>query len=365
MIQVRAIGARAGLYSDLLKSWTMQMLPPSNATPQDRLETITNLIVQTGKVRYGPKPSPESLVEIRKVIRRGIETKKPIPVLVPWGSRKPNLCQSIDVADLMAINTLKQLASQVKSIHQPGLDLRIRVEDIGGKYLFADEGEKLILGSDKYVKDLLRLIFVVDPAYYITPVLESQMMTQTEHDKVADGIFPYLASYLSITDLLPEAQWMDTEAYRQLVDLGWRGSIPKVQREYYRGLYRNMGMSDWEATQALAKYFAGAYARYLLKAAGQNGEYLQINFSHPIPGAPEDMVSRRVHYRTIPENYTRNHIAPWRAKGFFRISEDDEVTPSLGSWSDTDLLSKLNSGFLDITSHAGTEVTIHADYLVG
>jgi hypothetical protein len=56
-------------------------------------------VVGTGQTRFGPLPSPESLVAIRDHLRRRIADRDPIRLLVPWGSKKPTNTATVDLAE--------------------------------------------------------------------------------------------------------------------------------------------------------------------------------------------------------------------------------------------------------------------------
>lgn len=76
-------------YIDLIRSSIITAFPEGfNMTKCQVMEAVVDEILSTGKVRYGPKPSPEGIVYIRKVVCDAITKEVPINILVPWGSKK-------------------------------------------------------------------------------------------------------------------------------------------------------------------------------------------------------------------------------------------------------------------------------------
>src|SRR6266404_4182198 len=91
------------------------------------IDLLSEAIVGTGQVRFGSRPSPETLVAIRQVISHWIGQNLPIPFLVAWGSEKPD-GSNIDIAELFALKTLSCLNARVKTFYAPGVTINVRIE---------------------------------------------------------------------------------------------------------------------------------------------------------------------------------------------------------------------------------------------
>lgn len=325
-------------YRDLVSYFMSQQFPANLQDKGTTLESVVAAIVATTRIRFGPMPNPESLVLIRGVVRNSIEKNEPIPILVPWGSKKSESDASIDVAELSGLRMLSCLQNRVRTYYSPGVRMNLRVEDIGGYYLFADQGQSARDAGARYVKDFTTLIRVLDLPF-ITVKLESDLMTEEEYFKVSDEIRPFLVRYLNDTDLHGFENYKELESWKELAKRGWQGIIPTEQRDYYRSRYAKLypGTDLRNQTERFATYLAGALGRYKLKATGTDPEwgsnYFQLNFASPVPGVPSSIGERRIHYRTLPENMARTHIPPWRAHGYLKI-EGNTVTPKLASWSE-------------------------------
>src|SRR5258706_484891 len=123
-------------YRDMIAEFLSRTFPANLDNKGNVLEALTAAFVTTSKIRFGPSPNPESLVAIRKVLASAIEGGVPVPMLVPWGSKKPFNSASIDIAELGALKMLMQLQDRVKPFHTPGIQINLRLEDVGGYYLF-------------------------------------------------------------------------------------------------------------------------------------------------------------------------------------------------------------------------------------
>ena len=120
-------------YTGLITQFLVREFP-GVITPNSSvlLDVLTDAIVGSKQVRYGPRPNPESLVAIRKVISLSLTSGQPIPFLIPWGSRKPKLGANIDVAEISALKTLVCLNNRVKAHYEPGVQMNVRLEDTSG-----------------------------------------------------------------------------------------------------------------------------------------------------------------------------------------------------------------------------------------
>jgi len=350
-------------YSSLIDEFLWREFPVAAAPPkQSLLEIITGILLGTNQNRYGPIPKPEALVTIRAVIRQSLELGKAIPVLVPWGGRKAKTGAILDVAEVMALKQLACLYRQVREVFTPSIQFNLRVEDINAEYLYQEDGPVGAEMVEEYSQGLSALVRILN-LHFVNPVREKHLTTYEAYFALADQIQDAMYEYLVDSDQ-PGYDRNKSKSWAKLQDLGWSGEIPTEQREYYRRRYRawEPGITEFAANVKLARYFAGALARYKLRASGADKswtDYIQISFTPPVPGAPESFTNRMLYYRTIVERLSRNHMPPWRGRGYIAMIGRTAV-PKLASFQEN----------LSLISHQtrlsrnGEDVDVDTSYLV-
>jgi len=299
------------------------------------------------------------LVAIRKALRYWTSQDKPIPVLVPWGSRKA--CEGlVDVAEIMALRQLEALNKRVSAYYSPGTVIHIGVEDLGGYYMWATEEEGWIASAARYVDSMVALPRILDMDDYIEVVKESDLVQSTFFRTAADDFFAPILAHLNGTD-------QDALAYMQ--KLGWVGGLPSEMVRWYMDQYESIypGRSTEFKFVMLARYLAQSAARYKVGAKFKDkswaGMFMQVNFPQPVPGVPDTMASRRLYYRTLPMHMARSHMPPWRAKGYLRIRDEGTQTVTdvkLAHPREEREYSKLT---LDMRNY-GRSVLVSADYML-
>lgn len=321
-----------GPYAPLICQFIAKQFPRQDAFDRgDIVDLLEAELYATKQVRYGPKPKPESQVLIRDTIRKYVGDYRPLPIVIPWGSEKPD-GSSIDVAELMAVQELADLDARIRRHYSQGTDIRIRIEDASAPHLFYWRMDAARAEAKRYTEDMRSLVSVL--GLPITIAAESDKISEEEFNLHADARLPAFEKAMLLRDASYLQEW------------GWKGGLNHAMLDYYLASYAKLypAMSDRDKVLMLARYFAGASARSMLGLRGDKpewgGNYLEVSFVAPIPGT-EGHFGKRVHYRTLPLHFTSNHIPPWRAKGYFHISDDDELTPKLTTFGDnsTELVS--------------------------
>lgn len=349
-------------YSGLIEDFIAREFPGVNLSNKSTLlEVLTSALIASKDIRYAPIPKPESLVAIREVIRTAIEANEPIPALTLWGSVKYQRPESIDIAELSALRQLSRIQSAIKQYYEPGLQLNMRLEDTSGFFLFNGDPD-IETKTFKYLNDLECLISVLG-LDFIKPMRESTMLgTSAKYHELAKTLTEPIYRYIVETDKFPSPS---KELTKSLADIGWTGTISPAQRDYYRQTYQKLypNIAPEDATMKMARYFASALARVQLKITGEEKlqPRIRLTFVPPVPGAPESLFSRNLYYRTIPMSSSRNHIPPWRAKGYLRIV-GNEVIPKLISWHDP-IINELEPNTTKV-ARGNKYLTIRSDYFI-
>lgn len=296
------------------------------------VDRITDAIIATNKIRYGAKPPVESIVKMRDVIRYWVNRNEPVPFMIPWGSEKPD-GTSIDVAELCALKTLRCLHDRVAEHYQPSVLFNLRIEDQSAPFLFYDRIEEARKQAEQYTQDLTKLIRVLG-AGFITARPESMLVTESDFNRTAHRFVGMFEG--SIQSVLLNGK-LDENELKTLSSNGWKGAIKIETVNFYLGQYTKLYpfATTLDKVHRLARYYSSALARSILRIRGDlpswEGNYLELSFVEAPPGT-EVYFSRRVLYRTIPCDFTTNHIPPWRAKGYLAIGED-AVCPKVTSYN--------------------------------
>ena len=344
-------------YAEAIATFVKQEFPVF-VSPQDQalLDLLTDAILATGKVRLGPKPSPESQVAIRQIITYWTARNEPIPFLVAWGSEKPD-GSGVDMAEVLAYKTLACLQHRVRLYYEPGVTINIRVEDASAPHLFFDRKEQARTDAAVYTSGFVNLAGVLGVADFINVRPESTMTTEEQFNAEADYILPAMANHVAF----PE-----NETYRAaLLPFGWKTPLSNATIGFYLDRYEKLypDKSPEDQRYILARYFAGALARHSLKITGVNpdwqGKFLELAFTAPTPGIGADRALRRVYYRTVPSNITSNHLPAWRGKGYLRIN--GEVSAALASYNSLPV--GLNPNVITLSNGVVSQ-NVQADYVV-
>ena len=360
-------------YGEILSGYFQREFPEvSTPNAKELFEILTNIIVGTKDVRYGPIPIPEFLVTTRKAISYAIANDMAIPILVPWGSIKANFSSTLDIGEVSALRGLIELNLTVKRFYKKGLEIVIRVEDLSGYTLFSLEGDQNLINQaiDKYSADLSKLVTILSPDKSLRTSLETSMENANKfQERFAENSI-VIENYLQATKamiLYAPDQVTITPEYRRLQELGWKGTISFEQREHYISTYKKV-YQDWNEDKhikRLAMYLGGSLTRHQLKMTGVPEywkHFILLSFTPPIKGLPEGYNANYIYYRTLPASQARTHISPWRGKSYFKIYGNN-LCPKMTSWNDYELIAQLIPSQVQLSNEKHT-VTIQTDYIV-
>ena len=301
-------------YEDVIGRYLYGEFPQSKPKPGDRFEAVSAAVLGTKQRRYGAALSPEDQVAVRERVRVAVDHDGIMEFNVPWGSSKLTPGALLDSAELAALKQLACLAADLKRYDVESI-FNFRMENLTDLYLFEDAGREgqvaTYLGG---FRTLAQLILGRDAVV----MAESDVTSFARFKETADRGKPLFLEH--IVNPTPSSQ-------ADLMEIGWAGTIPQEQKDYYFRSY--LGRYRWdEHADRLASYFAATWARGKLKATREvgPGTAVKISFAKPVPAIP--VKTARVYYRTIPERYTNNHLPPWNAKGYLLVG-DEQTTPKL------------------------------------
>lgn len=346
-----------------IRGFFMQQFPVGVAANKDaKVDLVTDALVSNGQVRFGPAPTPEGLNVIRAVVQCAIDRGAPIPILTPWGSKKPENDASIDIAEMGALKQLACLQARVQQHYEPGVQIRLRIEDASGYHLYADE-EGSAPAIDRYTKDFCDLVRVMG-LHFIEPVPENSLFSADEFATRTNEVAVVMDEYLKATEGAADHAGQSEVRDRLRAMTGIRGDIAPDQREYYYRLYRGLyqGIDQGGLQAKLAQYLSGALVRNKIGGRGEDpswkGKYVQVTFAPPVPGSPPEMVRHFLYYRALPSRSA--HTPPWRAKGYFEM-RGRQATPKVASWRACP--AGLGSCVVEL-NNGNSNVAVTADYVV-
>lgn len=363
-MKVKTLGEEP--FSEMICNFLQENFPVS-LKPQkgEMLEILTNVLIGSKDVRYGPIPKPEALVIIRKTVRAAIEQNAPIPVLVPWGGRKMSPSITLDVAEIAGIRQIIALDEGIKRIYAPGLHIHIAIEDMGAEWLYKDDS-----GIEEYSDGLVKLVNLLKGSSDIEPIRESHLMLKSDYFDMSHELSELLGDAITAKLAMHSLDVNTIPSFLELKSKGWKGDLDMIQINYYMDRYKALYPEESCESHIvkLADYFAGSLARYKLNGRGEPdssvGGFIKLSFASPIPGSPVSMFNNTIYYRTVPERYGRTHIAPWRAKGFLEMGDRDvriKVTQGHGNY----LLNRLAPVTIMLHDDEGHEIVdVRADYLM-
>lgn len=356
MFTIQASSNQARTAISTLVTVLLQSAAAMVSTKAPDIVKIREEILGTKNTRNGARPGDEACAKIDKVIAHYVSLQQPIPLVVPWGSEKPN-GGGPDLAEVMAIKAMEELNRRVTELYPQGLVFNIRLEDASAPHLFYYRMEQARKDARHYTDCFVALTRVLSVDHIVRPWVESQHTTEELFNAKADEYLPTFENYVHALYMQTDTSAVEAE----LSKWGWRnGCISKTTVEFYLNCYSHNypDMTLQQHLHIMSRYFAAALARRTLHLTGAEKEwgdnYLQFDFGNPGRGTSPT----RIHYRTIPRNYTSGHIPPWRAKGYIKI-EGGEPIPKLCTFRDE---RTFTPGIVTLTS--GTEtVSVQADML--
>ncbi len=341
---------------DLVSRFLLNEMPGVSVNGKENVvDKITSLLMGTRHTRLAGCPNPESQVLIRGVVRGAMEEGRAIPILVPSGPKK-NAGGPVDLAELSAIKTLVCLQESVQKVYEPGLSIRVRLENATGLYL---EGPEALPAMDLYCSGFAHLCKLmsnrVSDSQFIFPRMEAEGALADQYlDKAKEFAQVFQKAY-------------DTGTEDDLVKAGWSGGLSDDWKRYLDGRYVKIypHFTQQQRNEMASKYLGNLLARVKLGLRGDDpewqvgGRHIEIGFALPAPNAP--LASCRVFYRTMSTRQTKLHMPFWRSKGFFRIV-DGQMKMGLVASTDTGNATYI-PGVLRLIDSSGANLKVEADML--
>jgi hypothetical protein len=355
--------------------------PPSSWTFPASSEDISRMsraVAQQMLAAARPPSSPQGLEVNRAVIEdriaRSIGLQIPIPAQMLWSPKKHWVLgadSDVDVAELMALNTLLSIHDGVRAIYRPGLAYTLHLEDLEFEFMEGVESD-LNEARNRYIAGLRRVVTVLGLEDVFTTVRISE---KARDEETLRGWFAQMdENYRAL-----EAYWYESEAngidgheaypsFAALRRLGWHGSIPLEMRNHYlRRLTAARDRPRAEKVRMILRNFSGILLHHQKKLldTGSEVEPVKFSFIPPAPGAPDVLTKGRVDLRFVARAICSRvgSAGPWSTKGYFRL-RDGAVVPAFGSWhGPLDAGSRFVPGHLTLIRRH-QDVDVRADLLL-
>ncbi len=301
-----------------------------------------------GQWTNGDKPHPTHNKKNVEIISDYVSKNEPIPFLSVIGTMLHPAADAVEkeesgLTGSLMVNRLYQLDTLVRAYHEPGIELTLLADDWVSHYFFDPTADANAVEASQvaYMQSLQTVVSVYEKLYgkrIINFVTESELyssrgISYETYKQQADKFQPVFTTYLNETDLLVENYSPeDADHYinvsqldEDLADIGWKGSIPKSMRDFYKQRMKLSGqyqteVSDQEMNEALGRWFASTLTKRVLggiKLAMNDKPFLRVSFVQQPPGAaPEFSYGWGISAHPRSSNFsTTQTTPPWRGVG--------------------------------------------------
>jgi hypothetical protein len=318
-------------------------------------------------------PHAANLTALASRIARSVDRGEPIVAQMLWSPKKhwvEGEQSRIDLAELMAIDTLAGFARAVRSVHPPGMAITLQMEDLEFAYM-EGAAAALIAARERYIAALRDLARIADQGIHVRAVseyaadgaeLERWRARMAENHRA-------LAAYWADSERAGIACHETLASYHALRALGWVGEIPAEMRRYYTGRLGHRAPADDAArVDMVLRNLATVLLHHQIGlAAGQHGsDAIKLSFVPPANGAHADLRNGRVNLRFASRRLSSrvNRAGPWSTKGFLR-RRGDAWAFGVAGWRELDAAgARFAPGHL-VVGRDGREVIVRADILEG
>lgn len=344
------------------------------ATPRDGGATRAARIARSMLEAPGTRPSaPQdaNVAALASRIARCVDRGEPIVAEMLWSPKKhwvDGPQSAIDLAELMAIDTLAGFARAVRRGYAPGMAITLQMEDLEFAYM---EGATPALAAarERYIDALRELARIAGEGIRVRAVSD-YAADETElarwRARIAEN-HRALAAYWADSERAGIARHDTLASYRALRALGWVGEIPAEMRRYYTlRLGHRAPADDAARVDMVVRNLATVLLHHQIGlGAGQDGsDAIKLAFVPPAHGAHADLRNGRVNLRFASRRLSSrvNRAGPWSTKGFLRI-RDGGWAFGLAGWRELDAAGARFAPGCFVIGRDRCEVTVRADRL--
>jgi len=349
-------------------------LGPIAEDPEAVAQEVARILFKNSRAAAAGLPDPKMLDVFRSRLLEFVQTGMPIEAQMLWSPKKHWVFgteSSVDLAELIAFQTLVSIDSAVRSVYRPGMSFVIDFEDLEFQFM-EGETEDVINTQEVYISGVkclvealgLRDLFIVRRI--------------SDHAQNAEELFRWrrqmsenyraLEAYWWESEAVPVESWETLASVEKLRELGWKGLIPPEMRQYYLGLVGGAAdPSNVEKVDMVLRNLATILLHYqadLLRGSGKINP-IKFSFVRSAAGAPATLQEGRVDIRFASRKLCSrvSAAAPWSTKGFV-CDRGKEIRIEFRGWRElADAPNRFDEGWLTIGRH-DVSARVRADFLV-
>ena len=339
--------------------------------PEETADALARAIFSFSRVAAAGAPDATALAGIRTCILEFVQRGIPVEAQMLWSPKKHWMLgseSSVDVAELVAFQTLISIDSAVRSIYRPGMSFVIDLEDIEFQFM-EGKSEQMANAQETYICGMKRLLEALglDGLFTLRRVSERARDAQESRRWRQQMAANYraLEAYWYESETHPVSSWETLRSFQEIRRLGWKGTIPPQMRKYYLDRL-DIDASDARKVDMVLRNLAGILLHYqvgLLRGSGEV-EPVKFSFVRSADGAPAELLHGRVDIRFVPRRLCSrvSAAAPWATKGFV-YGRGTDVRVTFRGWRELARAEhRFAEGWFDIIGPDGA-ARVRADFM--
>jgi hypothetical protein len=348
-------------------------VPVSCERPAAIAARVAQAMLRAPGVRPSPL-QPANVAALASRIATCIDRGEAIGAEMLWSPRKhwvDPADSGIDLAELMAVDTLAGFARAVRRHHAPGVAITLQMEDLEFEYMEGAD-PALVAARTRYIGALRALTRVVDDEDIRVRAVSEYAADDAERARwramIAEN-HRALAAYWADSEREGIARHASLPSYHALRALGWVGEIPaEMRRHYTHRLAHRAPNAAGASMDMVVRNLATVLLHHQIGlGAGQAGsDAIKLSFVPPASGAQAELRNGRVDLRFAPRRLSSrvNNAGPWSTKGFLRRRGDGWAL-GIGGWRELDAAgARFTPGQFVVAGRGGeVPVIVRADVL--
>ena len=358
----------------LLGSDNCSALAPVVDDPADVADKLASILFNHSRAAATGVSDTKTLAGLRDRLLEFVGRGAAVEVQMLWSPKKHwvfGTDSAVDLAELLAIQTLVSIDSAVRSVYPAGLSFVVDFEDVEFQFM---EGPRaaVIHAQDLYISGLNRIVeaLELDELFVLRRISEHARDAEELRrwrQQMAEN-YRALEAYWHESEACPVSSWETLASFNRIRELGWKGTIPPEMRRYYLGLLgKPVDTSDREKVTMVLRNLATILLHYQARLLRGSGKIQPIKFSlvRSATGAPASLQDGRVDIRFAPRKLCSrvSAAAPWSTKGFV-CGRTKDMRVGFRGWRElADARYRFAEGWLTVRRH-DVSARVRADFML-